>query len=50
MQTIKSKLETYINNLKLWDFYGVIQVIKNDETLFENAYSYSNVEFGIKMI
>ncbi|GGP14471.1 hypothetical protein GCM10011346_38560 [Oceanobacillus neutriphilus] len=37
MQEIKSKIDTYINKyLELWDFYGVIQVIKNDDILFEN--------------
>lgn len=47
MQAIKSKINTYINEyLELWDFYGVIQVIKNDDILFENAYGYSNIEFG----
>ncbi len=32
----------------MWDFYGVIQVIKQDEVLFEGAYGYANIEFGIK--
>ncbi|MUK87831.1 serine hydrolase [Ornithinibacillus sp. L9] len=49
MQEVSMKLDTYINNyLNLWDFYGVIQVIKKDEILFERAYGYSSIEFGIK--
>ncbi|MFC5602314.1 serine hydrolase domain-containing protein [Sporosarcina koreensis] len=43
------KLETYINKyIELWDFYGVIQVIQKGEVLFENAYGYASIEFGIK--
>lgn len=49
MQSIRLKLETYINKyLDLWDFYGVIQVIHKGEVLFENAYGYASIEFGIK--
>lgn len=49
MQAIQSKLQTYINEyLKLWDFYGVIQVIQKGEVLFEKAYGYASIEFGIK--
>ncbi|WP_040979721.1 serine hydrolase domain-containing protein [Oceanobacillus jeddahense] len=49
MQAIQSKLETYIHRyLELWDFYGVIQIKKKNEVLFENAYRYSNIEFEIK--
>lgn len=49
MQEIRSKIDAYINEyLESWDFYGVIQVIKNDDILFENAYGYANIEFGIK--
>ncbi|MNW51854.1 Penicillin-binding protein 4* [compost metagenome] len=32
----------------MWDFYGVIQVIRKGEVLFENAYGYVSIEFGIK--
>lgn len=49
MQSIRLELETYINKyLDLWDFYGVIQVIRKGEVLFENAYGYASIEFGIK--
>lgn len=49
MQTIRLKLEEYINKyLELWDFFGVIQVSKKGEVLFENAYGYTSIEFGIK--
>lgn len=49
MHAIQSKLQTYINEyLKLWDFYGVIQVIQKGEVLFEKAYGYASIEFGIK--
>src|SRR5690606_12961039 len=49
MQSIRLKLETYINNyVDMWDFYGVIQVTRKGEVLFENAYGYASVEFGIK--
>ncbi|GIN72793.1 hypothetical protein J14TS2_32680 [Bacillus sp. J14TS2] len=45
----RSKLEVYINQyLNLWDFYGVIQVVKKGEVLFKGAYGYANIEFGIK--
>ncbi|TMV47065.1 beta-lactamase family protein [Paenibacillus mesophilus] len=49
MQSIRLKLEAYINKyLELWDFYGVVQVIQKGEVLFENAYGYASIEFGIK--
>jgi len=43
------KLEAYIRDyLALWDFYGVIQVIRGGETLFAEAYGYASIEFGIR--
>lgn len=49
MQALRLKLEAYINKyLELWDFYGVIQVTKKGEVLFENAYGYASIEFGNK--
>jgi CubicO group peptidase (beta-lactamase class C family) len=49
VQALQLKLESYINNyLELWDFYGVIQVIKKGEVLFEKAYGYASIEFEIK--
>lgn len=49
MQALRAKLEEYINDyLKMWDFFGVIQVIKKGEALFENAYGYASIEFRIK--
>nr|WP_239588190.1 serine hydrolase [Gracilibacillus alcaliphilus] len=30
------------------DFYGVIQVIKEEKVHFESVYKYSSIEFGIK--
>lgn len=49
MQAMRLKLEAYINKyLELWDFYGVIQVTKKGKVLFENAYGYASIEFGIK--
>ncbi|WP_334076699.1 serine hydrolase domain-containing protein [Paenibacillus sanfengchensis] len=49
MQEMRLKLETYINQyLELWDFYGVIQVKRKGEVLFENAYGYASLEFGIR--
>ncbi|MFJ8530915.1 serine hydrolase [Bacillus sp. NPDC094106] len=49
MQEIRLKLEAYINKyLELWDFYGVIQVTKKGEVLFENAYGYASIKFGVK--
>lgn len=49
MQSMQMKLEAYINEyLALWDFYGVIQVIQQGKVLFENAYGYASIEFGIK--
>lgn len=49
MQALRLKLEEYINKyLELWDFFGVVQVIKKGEVLFEKAYGYASIEFGIK--
>lgn len=49
MQSTRRILEAYINKyLELWDFYGVIQVTHKGEVLFENAYGYASIEFGIK--
>lgn len=49
MQTIRAKLEGYTNQyLKLWNFYGVIQVIWKGEVLFERACGYASMEFGIE--
>lgn len=49
MKSTRLKLESYINKyLELWDFYGVIKVISGGEVLFENAYGYASIEFGIK--
>ncbi|WHT49806.1 serine hydrolase [Sporosarcina thermotolerans] len=49
MQALRLKLKEYINEYaKLWDFYGVIQVKKKGEVLFEDAYGYASIEFGIK--
>ncbi|WNS45972.1 serine hydrolase domain-containing protein [Paenibacillus sp. MMS20-IR301] len=48
MQAIRAKLEDYITTyLRLWDFYGVIQVIRKGEIWFEQAGGYANLEFGI---
>lgn len=49
MIEILNKLNTYITNyIAQWDFYGVVQVIKRGKVLFQNAYGYASVEFGIK--
>lgn len=49
MRTLRAKLEDYTNEyLKLWDFYGVIQVTRKGEVLFEKACGYASIEFGIK--
>ncbi|MCG3087151.1 serine hydrolase domain-containing protein [Sporosarcina cyprini] len=49
MQQYERKLEAYMNQyMDLWDFYGVIQVTRKGEVLFENAYGYASLEFGIK--
>ncbi len=49
MQALRLKLEEYINEyLKLWDFFGVVQVIEKGEVLFERACGYASIEFGIK--
>lgn len=43
------KLTEYINEYaKLWDFYGVIQIIKSGNTIFENSYGYASLSFDIK--
>lgn len=43
------KLTDYINEyVKLWDFYGVIQIIKSGEIIFENSYGYASLAFHIK--
>ncbi|MCS7463339.1 beta-lactamase family protein [Paenibacillus doosanensis] len=34
--------------MELWDVYGVVQVIRKGEVLFENAYGYASIEFGIQ--
>ncbi len=48
-EPILSRLENYINKyLNLWDFFGVIQVIKKGEIIFERSSGYSCLEFGIK--
>ncbi|MCR8659245.1 serine hydrolase domain-containing protein [Paenibacillus endoradicis] len=49
MKSIRFKLEDYINSyMELWDFFGVVQVIKRGEVLFEKAYGSASIEFGIK--
>lgn len=49
MQAIGLKLNEYINEyLKLWDFYGVIQVTKKGEVIYEGAYGHASIEFDIK--
>lgn len=49
MLFMQKKLEAYIHKyLALWDFYGVIQVIRKGEVLFENAYGYASIAFGIQ--
>lgn len=49
MDTMKAKLAGFIDSyLKLWDFYGVIQVIKKENILFEGAYGYANIDFNMK--
>jgi CubicO group peptidase (beta-lactamase class C family) len=46
---IINKLENYINQyLNLWDFFGVIRVIKKGQVLFEKSDGYACLEFGIK--
>lgn len=43
---LKHGIEKYMNEyVQLWDFYGVIQVIRKEETLFEQAYGYASIEF-----
>jgi CubicO group peptidase (beta-lactamase class C family) len=49
MKANRQRLEEYIRKyLALWDFYGVIQVVGRGDVLFENAYGYANIEFGLK--
>ena len=49
VQEMRLKLKTYMDRyLELWDFYGVIQVKRRGETLFEGAYGYANIEFDIR--
>lgn len=49
MQSLREMLEDYTNQyLKLWDFYGVIQVIRKGEVLLERACGYASMEFGIE--
>ena len=45
----ESNIESYINQyLKLWDFFGVIQVRKDGNIIFEKSCGYACLEFGIK--
>ncbi|QTD40526.1 serine hydrolase [Sporosarcina sp. Te-1] len=49
MLGLQVKLEAYMNQyMDLWDFYGVIQVIKKGEVLFEKTDGYANIEFGVE--
>ena len=49
MAKTQSKLNSYITNyMAQWDFFGVVQIIKKGKVLFQNAYGYASVEFGIK--
>ncbi|MBB4822987.1 CubicO group peptidase (beta-lactamase class C family) [Sporosarcina luteola] len=49
MKEVRGRLEAYITKyLEMWDFYGVIQVKQRGEVLFENAYGYASIEFGVK--
>lgn len=49
MESISEKLELYVNEyLKLWDMFGVIQVIRKGEVLLERACGYASMEFGIE--
>lgn len=49
MKETKDKLNAYITKyMSLWDFYGVIQVIKKGKVLFQNAYGYANLEFELR--
>ena len=42
-------LSEYINKyVQLWDFYGVIQIIKDGDIVFENCYGYASLAFDIK--
>ncbi|WP_340022891.1 serine hydrolase domain-containing protein [Paenibacillus sp. FSL K6-1096] len=48
MNNIRAKLENYVNDyLQLWEMYGVIQVIRQGEVLFEKACGYASIEFGV---
>lgn len=43
-----NNLETYINKyLDLWDFFGVIKVVKGSEIIFEKNSGYACLEYGI---
>lgn len=42
-------LETYINQyMELWDFFGVIKVIKAGNVIYEMNHGFACLEFGIK--
>ncbi|CAM3231451.1 serine hydrolase domain-containing protein [Paenibacillus lupini] len=48
MLSVNEKLEQYISSyMELWDVFGVVQVIKRGEVLFEQSYGYANLEWGI---
>lgn len=39
----------YINKYaELWDFYGVVQIIRKGKIVFENSYGYASLAFDIK--
>lgn len=49
MLSVNQKLEQYISSyMELWDVFGVVQVIKSGEVLFEQSYGYANLEWGLK--
>ncbi|MFD2043052.1 hypothetical protein ACFSTA_01880 [Ornithinibacillus salinisoli] len=51
MQAVRWKLETYINKyLELWDFYGVIQVIKKGEIFLKKHMDIQVSSLELKMI
>lgn len=42
-------LAEFINEYtKLWEFYGVIQVVQSGKIIFENSYGYASLAFNIK--
>lgn len=42
-------LTEYIHEYaKLWDFYGVVQIIKDGKTMFESSYGYASLAFDIR--